>query len=135
MVLYLRCVFHDGRIYLIGGFNGQSRVRTVDIYCPQTREWSSGPEMISRRGTLGVGLLNDTIYAVGGFDGSTGLNSVECWNLNSEIAAWNSVAPLNVRRSSVGIAVLKQFMYVGKWRIFINPNRQLNKFYSILIIY
>ena len=30
-----------------------------------------------RRSTLGVAVLNDKIYAVGGFDGSTGLNSAE----------------------------------------------------------
>ena len=31
----------------------------------------------ARRSTLGVAVLNDKIYAVGGFDGSTGLNSAE----------------------------------------------------------
>ena len=37
--------------------------------------------MEARRSTLGVAVLNDCIYAVGGFDGSTGLNSAEVLDL------------------------------------------------------
>jgi hypothetical protein len=40
----------------------------MDIYNPATDEWSRGPEMSSRRGTLGVGLLNENLYAVGGIN-------------------------------------------------------------------
>ena len=38
--------------------------------------------MEARRSTLGVAVLNDCIYAVGGFDGSTGLNSAEVLDLS-----------------------------------------------------
>ena len=48
-----RCAFYNGLIYLVGGFNGQSRIKSVDIYNPITEEWTSGPEMICRRATLG----------------------------------------------------------------------------------
>jgi hypothetical protein len=33
--------------------------------------------MEARRSTLGVAVLNEYIYAVGGFDGSAGLNTAE----------------------------------------------------------
>ena len=36
--------------------------------------------MLSRRSTLGVGVLNGELYAVGGFDGTNGLDSVEKYN-------------------------------------------------------
>ena len=36
--------------------------------------------MLSRRSTLGVGVLNGELYAVGGFDGNKGLNTVEKYN-------------------------------------------------------
>ena len=36
--------------------------------------------MLSRRSTLGVGVLNGELYAVGGFDGNNGLDSVEKYN-------------------------------------------------------
>jgi hypothetical protein len=38
---------------------------------------SSIASMEARRSTLGVAVLNDYIYAVGGFDGSAGLNTAE----------------------------------------------------------
>lgn len=110
---YFRCVYFNGLIFIIGGFNGMSRVRSVDIYNPQTKEWSTGPDMLCRRGTLGVGLLNGKIYAVGGFDGVTGLTSVECWSMKSN-ENWSMVAPLITRRSSVGIAVLNNYLYASK---------------------
>ena len=36
--------------------------------------------MLSRRSTLGVGVLNGELYAVGGFDGNNGLDIVEKYN-------------------------------------------------------
>ena len=43
--------------------------------------------MEARRSTLGVAVLNDHIYAVGGFDGSTGLNTAEVLDLSSIVPA------------------------------------------------
>lgn len=60
--------------------------------------------MEARRSTLGVAVLNYCIYAVGGFDGSTGLNSAECYNIRTE--EWKIIAPMSTRRSSVGVGVL-----------------------------
>lgn len=55
----------QNRVFLVGGFNGSLRVRTCDIFTPQTGKWSSGPPMNARRSTLGVAVLDDKIYAVG----------------------------------------------------------------------
>ena len=107
-----RCVFHKDLIYVIGGFNGQNRERSVDIYNPNTDEWYSGPEMQYRRGTLGVALLNDKIYAVGGFDGQTGLMTVEC--LDTITKSWSIIAPLSIRRSSVSSIALNNYLYASK---------------------
>ena len=37
--------------------------------------------MLSRRSTLGVAVLDDELYAVGGFDGTNGLDTVEKYSL------------------------------------------------------
>lgn len=50
-------------------------MRTVDIYDAANDTWSTCCSMEARRSTLGVAVLNGCIYAVGGFDGSTGLSS------------------------------------------------------------
>ncbi|VEL17234.1 unnamed protein product [Protopolystoma xenopodis] len=61
-----------GLVYVVGGFNGNLRVRSVEVYDPARNVWHSGPNLEYRRSTLGVAVLNGLIYAVGGFDGSTG---------------------------------------------------------------
>ena len=61
-------------MYVVGGFNGSMRVRSVDTYDPVAETWNSIPSMEARRSTLGVAVLNGLIFAVGGFDGSTGRN-------------------------------------------------------------
>ncbi|VDQ12720.1 unnamed protein product [Trichobilharzia regenti] len=62
----------DGLIYVIGGFNGTLRVRSVEVFDRIRNTWHSGPNMEFRRATLGVAVLNGLIYAVGGFDGIVG---------------------------------------------------------------
>ena len=104
-------------IYLIGGFNGQSRTRTVDIYNPVEDEWSSGISMICRRGTVGVGYMNNKIYAIGGFDGMSGLMSAECYD--PSIKTWKMIANMSMRRSSLGVAVLGGFVFASNNKLLI----------------
>ena len=47
-------------------------MRTVDKYDPLTDCWTTGPSMDARRSTLGAAVLHDMLFAVGGFDGSSG---------------------------------------------------------------
>lgn len=61
-----------GNVYAVGGFNGSLRVRTVDVYDGVKDQWTSIASMQERRSTLGAAVLNELLYAVGGFDGSTG---------------------------------------------------------------
>lgn len=65
-----------GLIYVIGGFNGALRVRSVDIYDPVRRSWRAGPSLECRRSTLGVAVLDGIIYAVGGFNGTHGTSTI-----------------------------------------------------------
>lgn len=67
-----------GNVYAVGGFNGSLRVRTVDVYDGVKDQWTSIASMQERRSTLGAAVLNDLLYAVGGFDGSTGRSRVGC---------------------------------------------------------
>ena len=67
--------------------------------------------MEARRSTLGVAVLNDCIYAVGGFDGSTGLNSAEVLDLS----------------------VASPMMVISRFKIIIKLREGL--FYSLLLIF
>lgn len=74
--------------------------------------------MDARRSTLGVAVLNGCIYAVGGFDGSTGLNTAEMYD--TQTGKWRSIASMSTRRSSVGVGVLYGQLYAVSKFLIIN---------------
>ena len=89
-----------GKIYALGGHNGLSIFESVEVLDPSTSSKSScgcsgagacdgsscGPAwketvpMLSKRCRLGVAALGGKIYACGGYDGSSFLRSVECFD-------------------------------------------------------
>lgn len=84
-------------------------MKTVDVYDAALDVWTSSDSMEARRSTLGVAVLNNCIYAVGGFDGSTGLNSAEMFD--PQVGKWKLIAEMSTRRSSVGVGVLYGQLY------------------------
>lgn len=66
--------------------------------------------MSKRRCGVGVAVLNDLLYAVGGHDGQSYLNSIERYDPQTN--QWScDVAPTTSCRTSVGVAVLDGFLY------------------------
>jgi len=54
--------------------------------------------------SIGVGMLEGPMYAVGGHDGWSYLNTVERWD--PQARQWSYVAPMSTSRSTVGVAVI-----------------------------
>ena len=65
------------------------------------------------RSTHDVVVLDGCIYAIGGNDGSTSLNSMERYNPKPN--KWMLVAPMTMRRSSVAVAVLDMAKHKALW--------------------
>jgi N-acetylneuraminic acid mutarotase len=69
----------NGRIYVVGG-KGPDEVRRNDVefYDPGAMKWHDLPgNLASGRSTCTVEAVGDSLYCVGGFDGSSFLNTVE----------------------------------------------------------
>ncbi|XP_042299795.1 kelch-like protein 12 isoform X2 [Sceloporus undulatus] len=58
---------------------------------------------------VGVAFLNDHIYAVGGYDGTECLSSVEAYNIRTD--SWTTVTSMTTPRCHVGVTVLKGRLY------------------------
>ncbi len=57
----------SAKIYVIGGTaDGYNAVNTIQIYYPQSDIWAEGFSMPTSRLGLGVAVLNDTFFAIGG---------------------------------------------------------------------
>lgn len=54
------------RIYVIGGKTNLDAVNLNQVYNPETDTWSTGASMPTSRFGLGVAVVNDVLYAIGG---------------------------------------------------------------------
>lgn len=70
-----------GPCLIVGGWCSGDAISSVERYDPQTNEWRMVASMSKRRCGVGVSVLDDLLYAVGGHDGSSYLNSVERWTV------------------------------------------------------
>lgn len=57
------------RIYVIGGFDQTNYSNATHVYDFERDVWSSGALMPTARAYLGLTVVDDVIYAIGGFDG------------------------------------------------------------------
>ena len=48
----------DGLLYAVGGFNSENRLRTVECYCPQEKQWKTIASMNTPRSGAGVISMN-----------------------------------------------------------------------------
>ena len=64
-------------IKIVGGWCSGDAIASVEMFDPSTNEWRAVAPMSKRRCGVGVGVLNYLLYAVGGHDGVSYLNSVE----------------------------------------------------------
>ncbi|KAL6032112.1 hypothetical protein STEG23_011067, partial [Scotinomys teguina] len=76
----------NGLLYAIGGHDAPTSNLTsrlsdcVERYDPKTDMWTAVASMSISRDAVGVCLLGDKLYAVGGYDGQTYLNIVEAYD-------------------------------------------------------
>lgn len=107
-----RCVSYiRGHIYAVGGLtkSGDS-LSTVEVYNPLTERWELAEAMSILRSRVGVAVLNNKLYAFGGYNGIERLSSVEVFD--PAIKSWNIVSPMHRKRSALGAAALNDRLYV-----------------------
>jgi N-acetylneuraminic acid mutarotase len=62
------------RVYVVGGFDQVSYSNVVRVYDSECDVWSAGASMLTARGYLGLAVVDDVLYAIGGFDGENWLD-------------------------------------------------------------
>lgn len=58
---------------------------------------------------LGVAVMSGLVYAVGGFNGSLRVRTVDVYDPIKDV--WTSVASMEARRSTLGAAILNGLIY------------------------
>ena len=80
------------KLYVIGGSDGHMSLNSVEVFDPSTQTWSFGPSLSVARTNVGVAVMQNRLFAVGGFSGKAFLDSVE--HLAEDGCEWCSSLPV-----------------------------------------
>ncbi|XP_060870881.1 ring canal kelch homolog [Metopolophium dirhodum] len=103
-------VISDQFVFVTGGVNKSSSksVSMLDA-SSQSSTWAPIVDMLVSRNRLGVGVLDNCIYAVGGHDGTSALNSVEVFDIS--IQQWEMVSSMSTARTNTCVGVFNNRLY------------------------
>lgn len=101
----------NGFLYAVGGHDAPasnlcSRLSDcMERFDPKTDSWTTVAPLSVPRDAVGVCSLGDRLYAVGGYDGQTYLNTVESYDAQTN--EWTQDVPLNIGRAGACVVVIK----------------------------
>uniref|UniRef100_K3X0L2 BTB domain-containing protein n=1 Tax=Globisporangium ultimum (strain ATCC 200006 / CBS 805.95 / DAOM BR144) TaxID=431595 RepID=K3X0L2_GLOUD len=98
-------------IFVIGGFNGPSALKTVEYLDFHTNEWFAAANMLEKRSYSGVVVSDQNkIFVIGGTCSSRHLKSMEMYD--PERNTWTVMPPMRRARSYLGSAYSNGYIYV-----------------------
>lgn len=108
----------DGRIFICGGHDGESPLKTLQVFEPgpdydSPGIWSEMPPMLARRTYLQTVALEGRIFAIGGSADGRTLNTIEVFDpVQNAWGYWFNMPPMHIKRTLHGAAV-------GQGRLFV----------------
>ncbi|KAM2984074.1 hypothetical protein FF2_009927 [Malus domestica] len=98
-----------GNLYVIGGSNGQVCYDTdVEMLDLNAGRWIHTQSMLQKRMALAAVELKGVLYATGGYDGNSYLNTVDRFDPRER--SWTKIASLHSKRSCHSSVVLSEKM-------------------------
>ncbi|KAJ8413706.1 hypothetical protein AAFF_G00082130 [Aldrovandia affinis] len=115
--LYLAgLVMLDGFVFAVGGWEGRSRLDSVECYNPNTNTWHFMESVKMAVTSPAVVALDGLLYVTGGavLEDGDGTDLAQVYNPKTSL--WTEVAPMQIARSGSAACVLKGKIYViGGW--------------------
>lgn len=100
-----------GKMYMAGGeYPDGSASRSMWRYDPILDKWEEMAGMRVPRSELGLAMLDGCVYAVGGWEGTSRLDSVERYD--PETNTWSDVPPLKMAVTSPAVVAYDGALYV-----------------------
>ncbi|XP_013388624.1 kelch-like protein 12 [Lingula anatina] len=116
----------DGVMYVLGGYDGQARVDTVEKYCPETNTWSFVQSLgvaVSRCQAVG---FNGFLYVAGGVVDPSNQCTEMFQRYNPRIDQWETLAPMPQPACLSALLVARNQLYaVGGTTDMVTASRQL----------
>ncbi|XP_016658428.1 ring canal kelch homolog isoform X1 [Acyrthosiphon pisum] len=106
-------VVKDNLVFAVGGSTHFFRqVRSVDVLdlSAESPCWKPSVEMFVKRNKVGVGVINNYLYAVSGYNFCDNISdSAEVFDYNTQ--KWRMISSMPTRRASFGVGVLNNLLY------------------------
>ncbi len=106
----------DGKLYVGGGNDGNGTVATMEMFDPNTGEWTSKKPMPTHRGLAACVVINDNIFVIGGIQLSltnrtlVGLNIVEVYDTKND--TWTQLENMPTKRFGFSAKVVNGKIFV-----------------------
>ena len=118
---YVQAAINENAIYAVGGAVGNTRLASVEKlellnkgdekHHAHASSWVYVASLNVARSRPGVAALNGKLYAVGGYNGSEHLSSVECYD--PSLDQWQLIEAMATPRNSPAVAVQGERLYVA----------------------
>ncbi|GAB2270721.1 hypothetical protein Dimus_005592 [Dionaea muscipula] len=94
----------DDVIFLVGGYDGDSWLSSLDMYSPSQDVISVRRPMCAIRSHMAVASLSGNLFVIGGGDGSIWCDTVESFNIAAD--EWTTHPSLKANKASLAAATL-----------------------------
>ena len=104
---------YNGRLYAIGGYDGEQNPPVVEVFDPQTNSWKFAASLPTPRDHLAVVTAGSRIYAIGGrpkLNYRKNMDVVEEYDPSTD--QWRPRASLPTARSGITAGVIDGMIYV-----------------------
>jgi len=109
---YFGVVVFEGKIFAIGGLNGNDVLSSVEYFCPVENKWTFCSPLTTPRFGMSVAVVMDRIYVLGGKGPQYRLDSVECLSPGIFSSSWHQVSTMPRRMYSSSACVLEERIFV-----------------------
>ncbi|MGH7164577.1 MAG: Kelch repeat-containing protein [Nitrospiraceae bacterium] len=104
---------YEGKLFAIGGYDGDGNSAAVEVYDPGSNSWSARSPLPTPRDHLAAAAVGQRLYAIGGRlnrDYSRNLAVTESYDPAAD--RWTRVADLPTPRSGITAGVIRSKIYV-----------------------
>jgi hypothetical protein len=95
----------EGNVYVVGGYGGDSDLKSAEMFDTSTGQWRAFPEMSVARHGCAAACMEGNVYVVGGEDDENNLKhaSVECYD--PAASEWRTLPSMSTARVQCAAAV------------------------------
>jgi DNA-binding CsgD family transcriptional regulator/N-acetylneuraminic acid mutarotase len=102
------------KIYIPGGWSGDTVINTMEAYDPRTDTWEEKATLPMQRSGYALAVLDGRIYLFGGWDGEKVTDTI--FSYDTVLDQWNQMTPMPVAKAYMGaIAIDNKILVVGGW--------------------